>query len=112
MKKCFICETGREIKFGDIVKLNLTKNLKDGSTVHKVIKCKFHPILIEPLLEQGIIELRDVEDEEKLDDENQEVEEFFEELLKRYSELEERVIELEGIVAELTEKPNKNERKN
>lgn len=86
MKKYFMCETGNEVKFGDRIELDLTEDLENGNMVHRHLDCKFHPMLVELLEEEGIIE----EEEDDTEDET------------TLEELERRVIELEGIVAELT----------
>lgn len=108
MKKYFMCETGNELEFGDMIELDLTKEQGDGSTLHKVVNCKFHPMLVESLIEQGIIEEID-DEEEGFNVDDQVVEEFFEELIDGYVELNQRVTELEGEVANLSEKLKKHE---
>lgn len=97
MKKYFMCSSGKEIKFGDRIELDLTEDLKDGSVNHKHLECKFHPILVDLLIEQGVIEKKEVKREEEETEESF----FLDEIFERLSALEDRITELEGQMAEL-----------
>lgn len=66
MKKYFIAETEEEVQFGDTIQVDLTKKTKKG--VHKVEgEIRFTPDTLSLFLELGIIEEKEVEDEEMLD---------------------------------------------
>lgn len=61
MKKYFMKDSGEELKFGDMIELDFTKDTNDGHTCHHHLECKFIPGLIPILLEQGIIEEKEFE---------------------------------------------------
>lgn len=61
MKKYFMKDSGEELKFGDMIELDFTKDTNDGHTCHHYLECKFIPGLIPMLLEQGIIEEKEFE---------------------------------------------------
>ncbi len=54
-------DSGEELKFGDMIELDFTKDTSDGHTCHHHLECKFIPGLIPMLLEQGIIEEKEFE---------------------------------------------------
>lgn len=54
-------DSGEELKFGDMIELDFTKDTNDGHTCHHYLECKFIPGLIPMLLEQGIIEEKEFE---------------------------------------------------
>lgn len=64
MKKYFMSGTQDEVKFGDVIDLDLTKN-EDDRTVHKRIYCTFIPEMVPLFLEEGII--TEFEDEDIID---------------------------------------------
>lgn len=104
MKKYFLIESGKEVKFGDRIQLDLVDDLSNGHQIHKHLDCKFHPMLVDMLEEQGFI--RVVDDSSKQSNVKSSKEE--EVLLKRFEkcdskmeELEDRLTELEGVVAKL-----------
>lgn len=66
-KKYFMQETGKELKFGDMIELNLTKDLPNGHVKHLHFECKFIPDLIPLLLEEGIIEEKEFEEKNPKD---------------------------------------------
>lgn len=116
MKKYYLVESGEEIKFGEILVLELTKEGKN-STIHKHMEVKFIPELVDILLEQGIIKEEDVENKEE-DDVTFEWEEdnsalgkllqsmimTTEDLEKKVEELENRLTECEETIATLLDK--------
>lgn len=61
MKKYFMKDSGEELKFGDMIELDFTKDTNDGHTCHHHLECKFISGLIPMLLEQGIIEEKEFE---------------------------------------------------
>lgn len=61
MKKYFMKDSGEELKFGDMIELDFTKDTDDGHICHHHLECKFIPGLIPMLLEQKIIEEREFE---------------------------------------------------
>lgn len=54
-------DSGEELKFGDMIELDFTKDTNDGHTCHHHLECKFIPGLIPMLLEQEIIEEKEFE---------------------------------------------------
>ena len=68
MKKYYMCGTGEELKFGDMVELDLVDK-KGDSKVHHHIECKFmdDQECIDMLLDLGAIEEKEVEDKELID---------------------------------------------
>ena len=64
MKKYFMKDSGEELKFGDMIELDFTKDTNDGHTCHHHLECKFIPGLIPMLLEQKIIEEREFENKD------------------------------------------------
>lgn len=106
MKKYFMKETGEEIQFGDIISLDLT-DTKGKITTHKHVECKFHPMLVDSLIEQNIIEEKDCKEEHvaiKFDVEELKKHTMKNKIETKFEELEDRITELEGIIAELKEK--------
>lgn len=63
MKKYFMSGTDDEVKFGDIIDLDFTKELEDKK-VHKRINCEFIPELVPLFLEEGVVEEKECEDDE------------------------------------------------
>lgn len=55
MKKYYLQETAEEIEIGDMIELDLTKDLPNGNVKHYHLECKVIPELIPLLLEEGII---------------------------------------------------------
>lgn len=89
MKKYYFKESGEELKFGDYIELDLTKDTKDGHTRHHHFECKFLPEFVDFLLEEGVIE----EEEDTLDFLDKD---FINGILEANEELEKRVDTLEG----------------
>ena len=61
--KFFMAGTDDELQFGDTIEVDLTKEAGKNHVKHHHIECKFHPMLVDILLEKGIIEEREVEEE-------------------------------------------------
>lgn len=113
MKKYFMTGTDDELEYGDIIKVDLSKGKK-----HEHIECKFHPALVGILLDEGIIEMRDVEEKKEEDTKDflefdddvdiigmlNEVLEMQEEQAKLLDKLTDRLIELEGVIADMLPK--------
>ncbi len=112
MKKYFIAETDEELQFGDKIKLDLTKKTKVG--VHKVEgEMEFSEASLPLMLEMGIVEEREVEEEEENTSEEdlldfvedgpcevlEALEEDFEALEKRVDKLEDLTL---GVLKEMT----------
>lgn len=66
MKKYFMKDTEDELQFGDMIELNLVKEEK-GHRTHSHLECKFIPELVDTLLENDVIDVKEVEDEEEED---------------------------------------------
>ena len=110
MKKYFMTGTDDELEYGDIIEVDLSKGKK-----HEHIECKFHPAIVGILLDEGIIEIRDVEEKEKEDtkdvlefDDEDDIIEMLNEVLEMQKEqaklldkLADRLIELEGVIADI-----------
>lgn len=105
--------SGEELKFGDVIELDLTKETADGHTCHHHLECKFIPELIPLLIEKEIIEIKKVEDEESKDMDNsdsagcavlQDVISTIESLELKVEKLEEIVAALHSIVKKLQRK--------
>lgn len=110
MKKYFITETEDEMVFGDTIQLNLTKKTKHGShTIEGAIK--FSELSLPLLLAIGVIEEREVEEEEDNTPENdlldfgdetscealEAFEEDFEALEEKVESLEQEIEQLKGM---------------
>lgn len=65
MKMYFMKNSGEELKFGDMIELDFTKDTEDGHICHHHLECKFIPDLIPLLLEKDIIEEKELKEDEK-----------------------------------------------
>lgn len=83
MKKYFMKETSEEVKFGDTIVLEFTKNVK-GRTIHHCYECRFIPELVPVLLENDIIEEKEITKDN-----------IIHEVIKAHEELELKVEKLE-----------------
>ncbi len=101
MKKYFLQETAEELEFGDMIVLDLSHDMENGHTKHHHLECKFMPELVPILLEEGIIEEKEVKEEKPLD--FQDDSPMIDELLKANQNLEKRVYTLEKAVIKLRE---------
>ena len=101
MKKYFLQETAEELEFGDMIVLDLSHDMENGHTKHHHLECKFMPELVPILLEEGIIEEKEVEDNKPLDFEDSYL--MIDKLLKANQNLEKRVYTLEKAVIKLRE---------
>ena len=100
MKKYFIAETDEELEFGDKIQIVLTKRTKHG--LHNIeSEFEFSEDTIPFLLEAGVIEEQEVEDDEENDDlvdfDDEETCEALDELIEDFESLEERVDALETL---------------
>lgn len=94
-------ETAEELEFGDMIVLDLSHDMENGHTKHHHLECKFMPELVPILLEEGIIEEKEVEEDKPLD--FQDDSPMIDELLKANQNLEKRVYTLEKAVIKLRE---------
>ena len=94
-------ETAEELEFGDMIVLDLSHDMENGHTKHHHLECKFMPELVPILLEEGIIEEKEVKEEKFLD--FQDNPPMIDELLKANQNLERRVYTLEKVVIKLRE---------
>lgn len=101
MKKYFLQETAEELEFGDMIVLDLSHDMENGHTKHHHLECKFMPELVPILLEEGIIEEKEVEENKPLD--FQDDSPMIDELIKANQNLEKRVYTLEKAVIKLRE---------
>lgn len=106
-------DTAEELEFGDMIVLDLSHDMKDGHTKHHHLECKFMPELVPILLEEGIIEEKEVEEDKLLDFQDNDAPcPLMEEVIKADGELELRVDKLEKNVAVLMQKVIILEKKN
>ena len=118
MKKYFMKGTEDELQFGDVIELDFVGE-EDGVTKHTHLECKFLPELVDELLKEDIVEVRETKDKKekagvwtfKKDCKKEDLINFDEEnaLEKKVTELEDRVIELEGIIADLMDELEEDE---
>ena len=110
MKKYYFKENGKELKFGDMLEVDLSEDLPNGKTHYHHLECKFHPSLADLLLDAGIIEVKEEgsSKEKEGDMLNTILERIIgaliraqEETLKYLEEVENRLTDLEEAVAEL-----------
>lgn len=117
MKKYFMKGTDDVLEFGDMIVLDLTKDMPNGNVKHQHFEVKFIPELVPLLLEEEVIDEVEVED----DDENKPLDfqdncPMVDELIKANQNLEHRVYALEKEVDKLKSivmnlKPHKNAKK-
>lgn len=62
MKKYYLQGTAEELEIGDMIELDLTKDLPNGKVRHHHLECKFIPELIPLLIEEGVIEVQEVKE--------------------------------------------------
>lgn len=103
MKKYFMKESGKEIKFGDTIEMDFTKDMPNGKVRHYHIDCEFIRELVPLFLENDVIEEREVKDDIK-----DTMIDFGSSSLKNSEDLEDRITYLEGKVADLEEAISKN----
>lgn len=103
MKKYFMQETAEELKFGDMIVLDLSHDMENGHTKHHHLECKFIPELVPILLEEGVIKEEDVKDEKPLDFQDDSTSDsVIEEIIKANEKLELKVDRLEEQIRLLT----------
>ena len=125
MKKYFMKGTDDELQYGDVIELDLV-GTEDGVTKHTHLECKFCPELIDELLEEEIIEVKETKEkkdkkatewtfkktctkDDLIDFGDSKKEKS---LNEKVEELEDRIIELEDIIADLLAELEEDERKN
>ena len=67
MKKYFMKGTDDELRFNDIIELDFMGE-EDGVTKHSHLEIEFLPELVDELLEEEVIEVREEKDEDELID--------------------------------------------
>lgn len=102
MKKYYLQETAEEIKIGDMIELDLTKDLPNGNVKHYHLECKVIPELIPLLLEEGIIVKEKPKKEDVPSHEECTIEECIGTLLSDVKELHNHVNALEKWMKELS----------
>ncbi len=100
MKKYFMKGTDDVLEFGDMIELDLTKDLPNGKVNHHHFDCKFIPELVDMLLESDIIEEVESEEGEDALDFAEECP-LMQDILEANEELENKVENLESTVAKL-----------
>ncbi len=107
MKKYFMQGTAEELEFGDMIVLDLTEDMPNGKVKHHHLECKFVPGLVETLLDEGVIDVEEVEakeekeEEDTLDFQDEENCPMIDELIAANQNLEHRVYSLEKEVEDL-----------
>ena len=90
MKKYFVKETDEQVELGDVIEISFEKEIEGGTvTVDKEIKIT--PITVAVLVELGIIEEREEEEENILDFEDDQPCEFLGDLAEKVQELEKNI---------------------
>ena len=102
MKKYFMNGTEDELSYGDMIELDFIGE-EDGVTKHSHLECKFVPELVDELLKEDIIEVREVKEKKPKAEPKKEP------LEKRVTELEDRVVELEEVIANLMDELEEDE---
>lgn len=87
--------TDKEIQFGDMIEVDLTRNLPDGGVKYHHLECKFLPDLVSLLLDNNVIEEKGTDEEEET---NMDVCPVMEELIRANEDLELRIENLESAV--------------
>lgn len=110
MKKYFITDTEDELQFGDIIELDFVKD-RNGKTLHKHLEIEFTPATIAFLLDEDIVEEREVPEEEQDTDLNEEegmteeeIQDYFDAIFEDIEALEMRIEELEDKTKKVDEK--------
>nr|DAT77961.1 MAG TPA: tyrosine-protein kinase [Caudoviricetes sp.] len=107
MKKYFMKDSGEELKFGDMIELDFTKDTKNGHICHHHLECKFVPGLIPMLLEQEIIKEEEFKDEntDTLSNENYDIAKdiisIIEALSLKVQKMESTIVDLNKIIRKL-----------
>lgn len=103
MKKYFIAETEEEIAFGEVIQVDLIKKTKHGEHTFKS-EIEFSPTSLPLLSKAGVIEEREIEEEEVdtdntplIDFDDEETCGVFEGLLEDFEALEKRVDRIEDL---------------
>lgn len=97
-------ETAEELKFGDMIVLDLSEDMKNGHTKYHHLECKFIPELVPILLEEGVIVEKEIKEDKPLDFQDDDTPcSLMEEVIKANEELELRVDKLEKTVIKLRE---------
>lgn len=107
MKKYYLQGTAEELEIGDMIELDLTKDLPNGKVRHHHLECKFIPELIPLLIEEGVIEVQEVKEKKpkKQDtskEDNSNALDMIEALAQQNMKLASRVDALEQIVKKLS----------
>lgn len=120
MEKYFYTETDESVSFGDVLRLVLNKNIEGGKvTIEKDVE--INESTLDFLIEIGVIEAHEIEEEEHILDFDEEepcsqlayLIEDFERLEKRTDELEELTNEVCSLLKKLVKKEeDKEEKKN
>lgn len=120
MEKYFYTETDESVSFGDVLRLVLNKNIEGGKvTIEKDVE--INESTLDFLIEVGVIEAHETEEEEHILDFSEEelcnpltyLIEDFEKLEKRTDELEELTNEVCSLLKKLVKKEeDKEEKKN
>ena len=107
MKKYFMKGTDDEVLEGDMIEVTLVGE-EDGVTKHSHLELKFMPEFAESLIEEDIIEEREVEDEEEdlIDYDDYPCEELVA-LMENFESLKKRVSKLEELCKALSAAGNK-----
>lgn len=100
--------TAEEVKFGDMIVLDLSEDLKNGHVKHHHLDCRFIPQIVSLLVEQGVIEVKNVKNPKNYPKpEQKETLDFtddcsmIDELVKANQNLEHRVYNLEKTIIQL-----------
>ena len=112
MKKYFMKGTDDEVREGDVIEVTLVGE-EDGVTKHEHLEIKFNEAYAADLLEEDIIEEREIEDEDEDLEDFDDLTMFKEAVADDIEELNSKLAALEKKVAKLEEaiKPGKLKKK-
>lgn len=110
MKKYFMKGTEDEVVFGDMIEVDVTKDLPTGKTKHQHLEVKFVPELLELLLEEGIIEEKGEDEEDEgleFDLKSDWKDDFVEDMIEITERTQARIDALEALITEVKETVSK-----
>lgn len=98
MKKYFLKSSNEELKFGDMIELDMTADLPDGRVKHRHLECEFIPQLVDLLHKEGIIVIQETKEPEVSISDKKQLSGILQEIISTQEDLELRVDKLEELV--------------
>ena len=113
MEKYYLTGTDEEILLGDVISVDFEKEFSEGKKVKRTEEFKVTEDSISYLLEMGILEVEDDEDDEELIDfDEEEYNDFKEAVAQDIEELDEKISNLEKRIEALEGKQDKSKKGN